>query len=223
MNKPDYPQILAPALGGPATPPIGFRPFGLPPKAPDYRVLQPADYVLRDGSLPQTPMPPYRGTLLPFNFILAHGVDENDPMPRFQPEPAETGIALVASCMPRVLAHLFTRPEVVLNGQHLPQKVGWGTTFIPAEPGLHHLRVGPPPWRAPWSRFGSHPMPADIMVPVTAGHQTRVYSRASMAVSTPGRLGPQPQRWIPGIIGWLLFTSIAILAMVLGAYQVLTY
>ncbi|WP_433599005.1 hypothetical protein ACQPXH_25380 [Nocardia sp. CA-135953] len=60
------------------------------------------------------------------------------------------------------------------------------------------------------------------MARVTAGHQTRVYSRASVAVGTQGRLGPQPRRWIPGIIGWLLFTSTAILAMVLGAYQVLT-
>ncbi|MFE9323749.1 hypothetical protein ACIHDR_20570 [Nocardia sp. NPDC052278] len=124
--------------------------------------------------------------------------------------------------MPRVLAHLFTLPEVVLNGQHVPHKVRLGHHLHPGRTGIHHLRVGPPPWRAPWSRFGSHPMPADIMVPVTAGHQTRVYSRASMSVSTPGRLGPQ-QRWIPGIISWLLFTSIAILAMVLGAYQVLTY
>ncbi|RDI43250.1 hypothetical protein DFR68_12212 [Nocardia mexicana] len=190
-----------------------------------YRVLQMTDYLQPDWSVPQTPMPPFRDTLLPFNFLIPDGVEENSPMPRFDLEPGETGILVKASCQPRWLRGLFTRPEMKLNGLTVRQQTRWGTTFIPVPPGLHHLRVCPPAGPAPWPmRPGSTPpWPADTMVPVFAGRTTQVYSRASVSGGVNGAIGPDRRQRLPGVVWYsiqsMIFWPLLTAIIVLGALQ----
>ncbi|WP_280262127.1 hypothetical protein [Nocardia wallacei] len=215
-----YPLHHSAAQGDP--PPVGYRPYRQPQasffkkKKPGwkigmpYRVLQMTDYLLPDGSFPPTPMPPFRDTLLPYDFLIPGGTDENSPMPRFHVEPGETGILVQASCQPRWLRGMFSRPEMKLNGLTVRQKTRWGRNFIPAPPGLHTLRVYPPPGPPPFPGSISHstPWPADAMVPVLAGRTTLVYSRASVQGTVNGALGPERRQRLPGIVSYAILSAL---------------
>lgn len=164
---------------------------------------------------PATPGQPYRGTMLPADFILPYDTTPDSPMPHYIPAPGPTGIVVEALYFPWVFPpHIhrwMAKPRVVVNGEKVPD-AAWGPTHVPLPPGVHHVRIGTDthwlvatklvPILLPGIPFGF----ADAMVPVAPGHSTTIYYQAPLNQVPAGALGPEPRERFPG---WRYYRVIA--------------
>ncbi|WP_459549802.1 hypothetical protein [Nocardia sp. X0981] len=166
---------------------------------------------------PVTPGQPYRGTMLPADFILPYEASPDSPMPEYIPEPGPTGILVDARyytwSFPPLIYRWLAAPRIVVNGRRVPD-AAWGTTHVPVPPGVHHVRVGTiPHWIAEWRAIPTS-VPAmdfgfaDAMIPVRAGHCTTVCYQPPLTTILRGALGPQPREHFPGYRAYRVFAAL---------------
>ncbi|MGW1741367.1 hypothetical protein ACWCPQ_21480 [Nocardia sp. NPDC001965] len=173
-----------------------------------------------------TPGQPYRGTMLPPDFILPYDATPDSPVPLYTPVPGPTGIVVEARyfawTVPPHCYRWLAGPRIVVNGHRIAD-AAWGTTHIPVPPGVHHVRVGTVAhWivgfkillaTVPAGKFGF----ADAMIPVVSGHSTTVHYQSPLNNVPAGALGPEPRETFPG---WRYYRVVAAvvgaLTLVLG-------
>ncbi len=120
------------------------------------------------------------------------------------PQPGNgSAIAITTKFFPLSFFFFFTKPNIVIDGQQVPQ-TNWGRMVIPVPPGQHHVHVHTP-YLLP-SRVG----PADLVVNVPPGPPVELEYRTPMWAFSAGSLGTPPQKY-NGM--WVLWISLAIVIL----------
>jgi hypothetical protein len=87
----------------------------------------------------------------------------------------------------------WVSPRAEINGHPVPLR--WGDNYIPAPPGVHHIRI-----HMPWAwRYGK----AEITVDNTSAAAPPVYYAMPFTTMTRGAIGLQPMK-NPGLLALIL-------------------